>query len=157
MSKLFGVVLFGFLFIQFLGPGKTNPPVEDSQTLMVQLEVTPKVKNILERACQNCHSYETQWPWYSNVAPISWFVIDHVNHARREMDLSNWGQYDRNKMIHKLEELCELVEQGEMPLPPYLWMHDEAYLAAEDVRILCEWSTTERERLMEIATNSPEE
>ena len=60
-------------------------------------------------------------------------------------------------MIHKLEELCELVEQGEMPLPPYLWMHGDAYLAAEDVRILCEWSTTERERLMEIAVISPEE
>jgi hypothetical protein len=150
--KLLGVGLFGFLFIQFLGPGKTNPPVENSQTLTVQLEVTPKVKNIIERACQNCHSYETQWPWYSNVAPVSWFVIDHVNHARREMDLSNWAQYDRNKMIHKLEEMCELVEQGEMPLSPYLWMHDEAYLAVEDVNILCEWSTAERKRLAEIDT-----
>ncbi len=157
MLKLLGVVLFGFLLIQFLGPDKTNPPVEDSQTLIVQLEVTPQVKNILERACQDCHSYETQWPWYSNVAPVSWFVIDHVNHARREMDLSNWGQYNRNKLILKLEELCELVEQGEMPLPPYLWMHDKAYLAAEDVKTLCEWSITERERLMEIATISPEE
>ena len=79
--KLFGIGLpLAFLFIQLLGPVKTNPPFEPSRTLVAQLKVTPQVKGILERACQNCHSYETEWPWYSNVAPVSWFVIDHVDH-----------------------------------------------------------------------------
>ncbi len=156
--KLFGIGLpLAFLFIQLLGPVKTNPPFETSRTLAAQLRVTTQVKGILERACQNCHSHETEWPWYSNVAPVSWFVIDHVDHARREMNFSNWAQYDRKKMITRLEEMCELVTEAEMPLPPYLWMHDEAHLTADDVRTLCEWSAAEQERLMEFSILSPEE
>jgi len=56
--------------------------------------VDPQVAGILDRACADCHSNKTRWPWYSHVAPVSWFVIDHVNHGRSHLNFSEWGRYD---------------------------------------------------------------
>ncbi len=137
------------ILIQFLGPEKTNPPIDPLRTVQVHLKVTPEVSAVLERACQNCHSHKTVWPWYSNVAPVSWFVIDNVNFGRRLMNHSDWAQYDREEEDHLLEEMCELVTQGEMPLLPYLWMHDEAHLEEQDIRVICEWTEGERARLLD--------
>lgn len=141
-------VLVLALLIQFLGPAKTNPPVDASRAVAGHLQVPPQIGSLLQRACRNCHSHQTQWPWYSNVAPVSWFVIDHVNHARREMNLSEWDQYDREEARHLLEEVCEMVETREMPLEPYVWMHAEARLTEADIEELCGWTRSERQRLL---------
>ena len=144
-----------FVLSQFLGPKKTNPPLDPLRGIEAQLNVTPEVSRIFKRACQNCHSHKTQWPWYSNVAPVSWFVIDNVNFARREMNLSDWAQYSQEEATHLLEEMCELVETAEMPLLPYRWMHDEAHLSEQDVSTLCEWTEAEQEhRTVDIQLNA---
>ncbi|MDA2924509.1 heme-binding domain-containing protein [Acidobacteria bacterium AH-259-O06] len=137
-----------FIFIQFLGPEKTNPPINPPRTIAAHVQIPPEINAIFERACQNCHSHKTQWPWYSNLAPISWFVIDHVNFGRSHINLSDWAQYDQEKQISLFEEICEIVEKGEMPLEPYLWMHDKAHLTQQDIRAICEWTMAEQKRLM---------
>ena len=107
------VVLVG---LQFVRPARTNPAVDQSQTIHARLQVNPQVAAILDRSCQDCHSNTTRWPWYSNVAPVSWFVIDHVNHGRSHLNLSEWGSLDNRQAGKKLEEMCEEVEDGAMPL-----------------------------------------
>ena len=72
--------------LQFVRPARTNPAFDQSQTIHSRLQMTPQVASILNRSCQDCHSNTTRWPWYSNVAPVSWFVIDHVNHARSHLN-----------------------------------------------------------------------
>ena len=136
-----------FVLIQLVGPEKTNPPVVSSRAMEKHLRMDPKVDEILKRACQNCHSHQTRWPWYSNVAPVSWFVIDNVNWGRRHMNFSDWAQYDREEAIQLLQEMCETTQAQEMPLLPYIWMHEEAKVRQEEIDLLCQWSRQEQQHL----------
>ena len=94
-----------------MGPRKTNPPVVPAEGIEAHLKVDPEVSPILERACRNCHSHQTRWPWYSNVAPVSWFVIDNVNFGRRKMNLSNWDQYDQEETVREAREMQESLRR----------------------------------------------
>lgn len=136
-----------FAALQFIRPARTNPPVDESRTIAAQTHITPEVATILDRSCNDCHSNQTRWPWYSNVAPVSWFVINHVNEGRREMNLSDWAQYSKDDQQRYLKKMCREVEHGQMPLSSYLRLHGEAKLSHEDVRTLCYWASNETERL----------
>src|SRR4028119_1897038 len=83
--------------LQFVRPNKTNPPVVQAQTIESHASVTPEVASIFERACKDCHSHQTEWPWYAQVAPVSWFVADHVKHGRKHLNFSRWSAYDREQ------------------------------------------------------------
>jgi hypothetical protein len=109
--------------------------------------MTPEVAAILARSCKDCHSYKTEWPWYTNVAPASWFVIDHVNEGRKNLSLSDWANYDAKRASRKLAEMCEQVEQGEMPINSYLLLHPTARLSDSDKKTLCDWAKGESQRL----------
>ncbi len=135
--------------VQFFGPEKTNPAVDETKTITAFAPMPPEVSAIFTRACYDCHSHQTRWPWYSNVAPVSWFVIDHVNDARRHLNFSEWTAYDPKRMKRKLEEIKEEVEDGAMPLPSYLPLHPDAKLSTNDVQALRAWTIAERERLAE--------
>ena len=78
--------------IQFVRPARTNPPTDPTATLLTRVHVPADVGAILERACRDCHSNDTKWPWYSNVAPVSWFVINHGNHGRSHFNYSEWAK-----------------------------------------------------------------
>ena len=144
LALLVVVVLIG---LQFVRPARTNPPVDPSQTVYARVQVTPQVAAILDHSCQDCHSNTTRWPWYSNVAPVSWFLIDDVNEGRSHLNVSEWGKLDNRKAAKKLEEICEEVEDGAMPLPSYTWIHRSAKLSPEDIKILCEWTAVESARI----------
>ena len=142
---------------QAIRPARTNPPVDPARTLDAHAAVTPDVHAILTRACQDCHSDETVWPWYTNVAPASWLVISHVNDGRRHLNLSAWTTYDTPKAAKKLNEICEHVRDGEMPLTSYVWMHSNAALSGDDVTTLCAWTARERTRLGVAPSESDDE
>ena len=141
------VVVIVLIGLQFVRPARTNPAVDQSQTIHARLQVNPQVAAIMDRACQDCHSNNTRWPWYSNVAPVSWFVIDHVNHARSHLNFSEWGSLDNRQAVKKLEEICEEVEDGVMPLESYTYIHWSAKLSPEDKKALCEWTAAEEARI----------
>ena len=136
-----------FVALQFIRPARTNPPVDESRTIQKHTQITPEVASILDRSCNDCHSNQTRWPWYSNVAPISWFVIDHVNVGRRELNFSDWAQYSLEDQTGLLKKMCREVTEGEMPMKSYLRMHGEAVLSADDVKTLCDWAARESQRL----------
>lgn len=136
-----------FAGLQFIRPARTNPPVDESRTIQAHTRITPEVATILDRSCNDCHSNRTRWPWYSNVAPVSWFVINHVNVGREEMNFSDWAQYSQEDQGALLKKICREVKGGAMPLPSYLRLHHEAKLSTEDVKTLCDWASTESQRL----------
>lgn len=137
---MIGVVLFASA--QLIRPAKTNPVSDRSLALESQMQVKPDVAAILDRACADCHSNKTRWPWYSHVAPVSWFVIDHVNHGRSHLNFSEWGSYDKSKQRKLLEGTCELVREGGMPLTSYMPLHPEAKLTEKDKKAICDWTQT---------------
>jgi hypothetical protein len=144
LPKLSTIAIAGLVIasgIQVIRPARTNPPTDPARTLHARTAVPPDVAAILDRACRDCHSNETRWPWYSHVAPVSWWVIDHVNHGRSHFNYSDWAKHDRADARRLLENTCELARNGEMPLPSYLRMHRTARLTPGDVEALCSWTT----------------
>jgi Haem-binding domain len=144
------VIGFGlFVIIQFIRPAKTNPITDSSRALESHVQVDPKVATILDRSCADCHSNKTRWPWYSQVAPVSWFVIDHVNTGRTELNFSEWGQYSREDQGGKLKQICREVTNGAMPLSSYTPMHAGSELSETDVQVLCDWTDAQRKLIEE--------
>ena len=94
--------------IQFVPAHRVNPPVQSGLTVPSEIDA------ILRRACYDCHSNETQWPWYSYVAPMSWFVIGHVNEARGDLNFSEWPVFDFELQEHAFEDIEEQVSKGKM-------------------------------------------
>ncbi len=141
------IIICGLVIIQFLGAAKTNPPSDPSQSIESRLHVTPPVAAILDRSCNDCHSNKTRWPWYSNVAPVSWFVIDHVNEGRQNIDFSEWGRYTQRDVDGLLKQICREVRAGVMPLSSYTPLHPGSKLSAEDVKTLCDWTAAERAKI----------
>ncbi len=135
-----------FLGAQAYRPDRTNPKVDEAKTLRAGARVPPEVAAVLERSCNDCHSSETRWPWYSNVSPVSWFLKRHVEEGRRELNFSEWGGYTPRRRERKLHEICQQVEAGEMPLRSYLPLHPSARLSDADRRLLCDWARAEEER-----------
>ena len=139
--KLIGILFFvGFVGIQFMRPGRTNPPINERDKIEATGKVPANIAAILNRSCKDCHSNETRYPWYSNIAPISWSVVEHVRVAREKLNYSKWGTYSSSRKKRKIEEICEEVESGHMPHNQYLWIHWEAVLSDSDVNSLCDWT-----------------
>ena len=136
-----------FVVAQFKRPAKTNPAVDQSDALEAHMQLDPRVASILDRSCNDCHSNKTRWPWYANVAPMSWFVIDHVHEGREHMNFSEWGKYSSGERKALLRELCEVVTEGEMPLSSYTPLHPGSKLSDEDKKLMCEWAAAERARI----------
>jgi hypothetical protein len=157
LKKIFRIALIvlvlAFVIAQFVRPNFTNPPVVQGEDLPASTQVPADVEAVLTRSCSDCHSNETRYPWYSKVTPFNWFLADHIEDGRKEMNFSVWNTYAAKKKVRKLEELCEQVEHGEMPLPSYLWIHSEAKMRDGDAALLCNWARAEGDRIK--AANGP--
>ena len=94
---------------------------------------------ILVRACGNCHSNQTDWPWYSHVPPVSWWIAQHVRKGREKLDFSGWETYSAWQKRDKLESICGLISTGRMPPRIYTPMHPEAKLTEGNKKAVCVW------------------
>jgi hypothetical protein len=142
--KIVAIVLFiGFVSIQFVRPEKTNPPINPLETMQAAMQVPESVHSVFKRSCNDCHSHETVYPFYSNIAPISWQVIDHINEGRKKLNFSVWNTYDDKKKKRKLEGICEEMQLGEMPMSQYTLIHRDAVISPDDIKTVCDWTTKE--------------
>lgn len=119
------------LFIQSFRIDKTTQPTDPSKDFISLTSANAEVANLLRIACYDCHSNQPSYPWYTNVAPVSWWVKHHINEGSHHLNFSEWGTYSEKRKNHKLEECIEMVEEGEMPLSSYTIMHKEATLTDE--------------------------
>ena len=136
--KLASKVMLGLggvlVLIQLVRPAQTNPPV----TGLIQ--APPEVMTLLKRSCWDCHSNESIWPWYSQVAPVSWLVTRDVNDGRKHLNFSEWQGSEEGRKLKKLEEIAEEVGEGEMPMAIYVPMHPEAKLTEAEKKVLVDWA-----------------
>ncbi len=121
------------VIIQLKPVTRDNPPIQN------EIGVSSEIMDLLRRACYDCHSNETKWPWYSRVAPVSWLVADHVEEGRGHLNFSEWPAFDVEEQEHLFEEMEEVMEEGEMPLKSYLVLHREARLTREEREALLRW------------------
>ena len=154
--KIIAIVLAVlFVLAQFVRPDLSPQPIVPGQELEATTEVPQHVAAIFERSCNDCHTHKTNFPWYSQITPASWWLKDHIEHGREHLNFSVWNIYNTDRKVRKLEEVCEQVESREMPLPSYTWAHWDAPLTAEEIRWICDWTKVETARL-EPGEASPE-
>jgi hypothetical protein len=127
------VIIAILLLSQLIPVTRSNPPV--SGEILTPVEIS----GILRKSCYDCHSHQTNWPWYSRIAPVSWLVIQDVEEGRAHLNFSTWNNYNSREKIKIYEEMREVLEKEEMPLKPYLWMHSEAKLSEKDLNHLFHW------------------
>ena len=135
---LIGLVCL-FVIAQFFRIDKTNPPVTASNDLLHISSAPENIKTIMKAACYDCHSNETKYPWYMDIAPISWWTKRHVNNARASLNYSEWIGYTADAKKHKLEESALKVRKKWMPISSYLLAHPEARITEEERETLAAW------------------
>lgn len=129
-----GLLVVVFVLIQFVPVDRSNPPVT------ADIPAPPAVKALLQRACYDCHSHETVWPWYSQLAPFSWLVARDVHAGRAALNFSTWDRYSTKEQVKKMKESFEEVAEGEMPPWFYLAVHRDATLTEGDRHVLRTWA-----------------
>ena len=145
--KIALIAVVAFLVVaQFIRPSRANPPIDPTKSLAATTPVPPNVQQTFERACYDCHSNATVWPWYSNIAPVSWLLVDDVKDGRKEVNFSEWAGYTQKRKLRKLKEICDQVKEGDMPLKKYVPLHPASKLTDADRAAICDWAKAEAKR-----------
>ncbi|HSW54745.1 MAG TPA: heme-binding domain-containing protein [Ignavibacteriaceae bacterium] len=133
MKKIIYAIIFILIVIQFIPVDRDNPPVTE------EITAPPIVLSILKTSCYDCHSNETNWPWYSYIAPVSFLVAGDVKDGRKNLNFSEWDKYSTDKQIKLFEEMIEEVEKEDMPLPIYTYTHPNAKLDDHKIKLIKDW------------------
>lgn len=147
-KKILLALLAVFIIIQFIRPEK-NLSDDQSMNIATKYDVPADVKNILEVACNDCHSNKTVYPWYYNIQPVAWWMNEHVEDGKRHLNFSTFTSLSIARQNHKLEETVEMVEDDAMPLKSYtaLGMHAEAKLTTAQRERLIQWAKAQMDTL----------
>ncbi len=140
LKRIGGFGLLALIALQFANPPHENPPVAPGHDVMAGDPPPPAIAALLKNSCYDCHSFETKWPWYSYIAPLSWSVMRDVNAARARMNFSDWPHGDVPRARKRWRHIAEEVQSGEMPLSSYTWLHRQARLNAQQREELVQWA-----------------
>jgi hypothetical protein len=139
-KKILWGVLIALVLIQFFRPSRNAGEAYGPNDITKAVEVSADVKNILGKACNDCHSDHTEYPWYTNIQPVGWWMAHHVDEGMHELNFSQFNTYKLRRKLHKLEEVAEQVKEGEMPMDSYTWTHSDAKLTDAEKEILINWA-----------------
>ncbi len=139
------LALIVLVVIQFIRPDKQDGNYLAIDAFEAETNMPAEVKAIFRNNCYDCHSGVTTYPWYADIAPLSYWVNDHIKDGKRHFDVEEWSNYSLKKKDHKLDELIEEVEEGEMPLKSYTLLHGD--LSEEEKELLENWAKATRAQL----------
>jgi hypothetical protein len=140
MKKIILGIAVLLVVIQFFRPEKNSSSAPSANNIAKKYNTSNEVKVILDKACNDCHSNNTKYPWYSNFQPVAWWLDHHVDEGKGEINFDEFLTYPPKKARHKMEEVNEMVKEGEMPLNSYTWVHKDAVLTQAEKLILAEWA-----------------
>ena len=145
--KIFLLSLLVILLLFQLYPRDNNNVSEmpSASDLMAVRTVPANVQQLLQKSCYDCHSNNTTYPWYAKVQPLSMWLTDHIEEGKSHLNFSVFGTYSLRRQFHKLEEIDEMVAEGEMPLRSYANMHSEARLSDADRKAISAWTVSLRD------------
>lgn len=140
-------VAAALVLMQFANPSRTNPPVEPGHDLFATNPPPPHIAATLHAACYDCHSYETKWPWYGHVAPVSFWLASHINEGREHLNFSDWPHDNPQRAAKRWNHVAEEVRKGDMPWPSYTWIHHAARLTPQQRQELVDWAAQQAQML----------
>lgn len=138
--KLGVAVMVCLLLSQFFQPEDNSGDYESVKSFLVETNVNSNIESILKKACFDCHTDKTVYPWYGKITPINYLISHHVKEGKEHINFSNWNNYSLDKKEHKMEELYEEVEEKHMPLKSYKTFHSDAKLSSNEIDDLIHWA-----------------
>lgn len=147
LKKIMVFLLIALIAIQFFHPAKNKLAGSQPNYIGNAFAIPADVKAILAKACNDCHSNNTEYPWYSRLQPMDWWLDDHIKEGKRELNLDDYTQRSLRYQYHKLEEIAEQVKKKEMPLDSYTWMHKDAKLTEAERKTIIGWADGLREEM----------
>ncbi len=146
-------LLIGFILVlivaQFIQPAQNNGTAEAATDITRVVPVPDSVMSLLKTACYDCHSNHTKYPWYSKITPVNWWLNNHIEEGKRELNFSTFANSSFRRKNKKLGETAEHVENHEMPLNSYTWLHAEARLSEAQRKTLIDWAHASQQKVMQ--------
>jgi hypothetical protein len=143
-KKIFLAVMCIAVLIQFIRPERNEGSISSVNDITKATSVSPEIQSILATSCFDCHSDKTQYPWYTNIQPIGWLMASHVTDGKKEVNFSQFNTYSIKRKMKKYHEIEEQLEEGEMPLDSYLWIHRDAKLSPTQKKLVMDWAVSNR-------------
>lgn len=155
---LFTLLFLGFVVIQFFQPDKNNNDVFTQQDISSVVSLPDTVQHLLKIACYDCHSNNTNYPWYTNIQPGGWWMANHVEEGKQHLNFNEFanmpaknGKSSAERQDHKLDEIKQTINKGEMPLNSYLWIHSESKLTQQQKKLITDWTDSARKELTRLS------
>jgi len=140
MKRAILIILVLLVVIQFIRPSRNLTTELSANDITRHYTVPDTVSAILKKACNDCHSNYTRYPWYTNIQPVGWWLQHHVNDGKGELNFSEFGAYTAKRQSHKMQSVAKEVKDGDMPLDSYLWIHKDAILSDGEKQVLINWA-----------------
>lgn len=140
LKKMALGLLLLFVLFQFYRPARNRSDAAQPNDISQVYPVPAPVKTILDKSCNDCHSNNTEYPWYTEIQPIGLWTQNHVNEGKEELNFSEFKTYSAKRQAKKMHEVVEMIEENEMPLNSYLWIHGDAKLSPEEKATLISWA-----------------
>lgn len=139
-KKILLILLALVVIIQFIHPSRNISTGEQPNNIVHAFNVPAEVKTILDKACMDCHSNNTRYRWYFKIQPVDWWLTNHINEGKQELNFDEYINKPLRYQYHKMESTIDLVKKGEMPLDSYLWVHKDAILTDQEKNALTNWA-----------------
>ncbi|HEY9170579.1 MAG TPA: heme-binding domain-containing protein [Lutibacter sp.] len=138
-KKVFLFLLISFVGIQFMPTTRNQSNVILETDFLKTFDTPNNVQNLLKNSCYDCHSNNTNYPWYNKIQPVSWLLENHIKEGKKELNFSEFGGYSKRRQKSKLKSIKSQIEKNEMPLPSYTLVHRDAKLSKNDKELLIIW------------------
>ena len=146
-KKIGLVILIALIGIQFIQPGRNGSeqvlPTDISKTV----SIPRSVQSLLQSACYDCHSNNTYYPWYTYVQPIGWMLSNHIQKGKKDLNFSEFGAYSDRQQQSKLKSIASQIEDDEMPLASYTFLHKSARLIKEQKALIVDWALNAKDSI----------
>lgn len=147
LKRTFQILLLVFIVIQFIRPAKNKAEGISKNDISKIYPVPQNVEAILKTSCYDCHSNNTVYPWYANIQPVAWWLNDHIQEGKKELNFSEFASYRIGRQYRKLDEVNKQIKKDEMPLNNYLWLHRNAKLDDQQKLTLASWVISVRDSI----------
>jgi len=140
IKKILIFLLFVFIVIQFIHPKPNKVSGDQPNAIEKSFAIPEDVKTILQKACNDCHTNNTRYPWYSNIQPVDWWLTNHINEGKKKLNFDEYTNKRLRYQYDNMKETIDLVKKGEMPLNSYTWIHKDAILTDNEKNKLIGWA-----------------
>jgi len=140
LKKILLFLLIVFVVIQFIHPKPNKAPADQPNYIGKSFAIPGDVKTILQKACYDCHTNNTRYPWYSNIQPVDWWLTNHIHEGKKKLNFDEYTGKRLRYQYGKMDETIDLVKKGEMPLNSYTWIHKDAILTEDEKNKLIGWA-----------------